>query len=49
MGFSLLVEILNIRRSSKMNKPLHMHDPYHEIGEPIAVADDAAETEATGS
>jgi predicted tellurium resistance membrane protein TerC len=49
MGFSLLVEILNIRRSSKMNKPLHMHDPYHEIGEPIAVADDDPEAEASGS
>ena len=40
MGFAVFVEILNIRRSSKRAKPLKMHDPYHELGEPIAVADD---------
>ena len=40
MGFALLVELLNIRRSSKTSKPLKMHDPYHETGEPIAVATD---------
>jgi predicted tellurium resistance membrane protein TerC len=36
MGFAVLVEALNIRRSSKRSKPLKMHDPYHEVGEPIA-------------
>ena len=41
MGFAIFVEILNIRRSSKLAKPLKMHDPYHELGEPIAVAVDA--------
>jgi predicted tellurium resistance membrane protein TerC len=35
MGFSVFVEILNIRRSSKTGKPLQMHDPYHELGEPM--------------
>ncbi len=40
MGFALLVELLNIRRSSKMSKPLKMHDPYHETGEPIAATTD---------
>jgi predicted tellurium resistance membrane protein TerC len=49
MGFSVLVEILNIRRASKATKPVHMYDPYHEIGEPIAVADDATDAEATES
>jgi predicted tellurium resistance membrane protein TerC len=46
MGFALLVELLNIRRSSKVSKPLKMHDPYHEIGEPMpaAPAEDAPET-----
>jgi predicted tellurium resistance membrane protein TerC len=43
MGFAVLVEVLNIRRSSKASKPLRMHDPYHEIGEPIAVANDGRE------
>ncbi len=42
MGFAVFVELLNIRRSSKVSRPLKMHDPYHELGEPIAVADDAA-------
>lgn len=43
MGFAVFVEILNIRRSSKQAKPLKMHDPYHETGEPIAVAEEATE------
>lgn len=43
MGFAVLVEALNIRRSTKTSKPLHMHDPYHEIGEPIAVTEDSSE------
>jgi predicted tellurium resistance membrane protein TerC len=38
MGFAVLVEILNIRRSSRQAKPVQMHDPYHELGEPIAVS-----------
>jgi predicted tellurium resistance membrane protein TerC len=46
MGFAVFVEILNIRRSSKTGEPLKMHDPYHEVGEPIAVAQ---ETEPAGS
>ena len=46
MGFAFFVEILNIRRSSKSGKPLKMHDPYHETGEPIAVPE---ETQASGS
>jgi predicted tellurium resistance membrane protein TerC len=33
MGFSVFVEALNIRRSSKTFEPLKMHDPYHEAGE----------------
>jgi hypothetical protein len=44
MGFAVFVEILNIRRSSKRAKPLKMHDPYHEAGEPIAGAADDAES-----
>ena len=32
MGFSVLVEFLNIRWSSRHSKPLKMHDPYHEVG-----------------
>jgi len=43
MGFAVFVEILNIRRSSKQAKPLKMHDPYHETGEPIGVAEEATE------
>jgi predicted tellurium resistance membrane protein TerC len=43
MGFALFVELLNIRRSTKSSKPLQMHDPYHEVGEPIAAAEDASE------
>jgi predicted tellurium resistance membrane protein TerC len=43
MGFAVFVEILNIRRSSKHTKPLKMHDPYHEIGEPIAVVEGEAD------
>jgi predicted tellurium resistance membrane protein TerC len=39
MGFAVLVEVLNIRRSSK-SQPVKLHDPYHELGEPIAVAED---------
>jgi len=46
MGFAVLVEMLNIRRSSKVSQPLKMHDPYHEMGEPIAVSDEAGPTEA---
>ena len=34
MGFAVFVEALNIRWSSKAAKPLKMHDPYHELGEP---------------
>ena len=34
MGFSVFVEALNIRRSSKTSEPLKMHDPYHEVGTP---------------
>jgi predicted tellurium resistance membrane protein TerC len=41
MGFAVFVEILNIRRSSRQSPPLRMRDPYHELGEPIAVAEDA--------
>jgi len=41
MGFAVLVEMLNIRRSSKKAEPLKMHDPYHELGEPIAATEDA--------
>ena len=33
MGFSVFVEALNIRWSSRNTKPLQMHDPYHEVGE----------------
>lgn len=47
MGFAVLVEILNIRRSSKTTKPLKMHDPYHETGEPMAATDDADEPAAS--
>ncbi len=43
MGFAVLVEMLNIRRSSKVSEPLKMHDPYHELGEPIP-APEVAET-----
>ena len=49
MGFAVFVEILNIRRSSKQAKPLKMHDPYHETGEPIAVAEEAAEPTSSDS
>mgnify|MGYP001551383936 CR=1 FL=1 len=46
MGFALLVELLNIRRSTKMSKPLKMHDPYHEMGEPMpAQAEDSEPAE----
>jgi predicted tellurium resistance membrane protein TerC len=38
MGFAVLVEILNIRRSSKTAEPVKLHDPYRELGEPIAAA-----------
>jgi predicted tellurium resistance membrane protein TerC len=38
MGFSVLVEALNIRASSNRNKPLKLHDPYHEVGTPEADA-----------
>ena len=41
MGFAVFVEVLNIRRSSKTSKPLKMHDPYHETGEPIPVAEES--------
>ena len=46
MGFSVFVEILNIRRSRKSNKPLKMHDPYHETGEPIAAPEEAQASES---
>ena len=35
MAFAVMVEALNIRRSTKLAKPLKMHDPYHETGEPF--------------
>ena len=41
MGFAVFVEMLNIRRSSHLDKPLKMRDPYGELGEPIAVAVEA--------
>jgi predicted tellurium resistance membrane protein TerC len=41
MGFAVFVEILNIRRSSTMDGPLKMRDPYGELGEPIAVSVEA--------
>jgi predicted tellurium resistance membrane protein TerC len=47
MGFAVLVEALNIRASSKGSKPVRMHDPYHELGEPPAAATPAAPTEGT--
>ena len=34
MGFSVFVEALNIRWSSRNSKPLKMHDPYHEVSDP---------------
>jgi predicted tellurium resistance membrane protein TerC len=46
MGFAIFVEILNIRRSSKQAVPLKMHDPYHEVGEPLAVAEEAEPAES---
>ena len=46
MGFSIFVEILNIRRSSRQSKPLKMHDPYHETGEPLAAAEATTESGA---
>ncbi len=46
MGFAVFVEILNIRRSSKHSSPLKMRDPYHELGEPLAVAGEAAADES---
>ena len=45
MGFAVFVEILNIRRSSNLDKPLKMRDPYGELGEPIAIS---VETEGEG-
>ena len=41
MGFAVFVEMLNIRRSSKRARPLKMRDPYGELGEPIAVTQEA--------
>jgi len=49
MGFAVFVEMLNIRRSSKQGQPLKMHDPYHETGEPIAVADEEDEAHTPDS
>jgi predicted tellurium resistance membrane protein TerC len=49
MGFALFVELLNIRRSSKNGKPLKMHDPYHETGEPVAAAEEADSAETAES
>ncbi len=40
MGFAVLVEFLNIRRSSNTSKPLQMRDPYRETGEPLAATPD---------
>ena len=36
-GFAVFVEILDIRRSPTTDKPLKMHDPYHELGVPPEV------------
>ena len=48
MGFSVFVELLNIRWSSRNSKPLKMHDPYHELdgsgdGSPPTVQEPAAQ------
>jgi len=37
MGFAVFVEALNIRWSSKSGRPVKLHDPYHETGEPPMV------------
>ena len=49
MGFAVFVEVLNIRRSSKISKPLKMHDPYHEVGEPLVAAPDDDQPDAATS
>lgn len=49
MAFAVLVELLNIRRSSKTGVPLKMHDPYHEMGEPIATSESTGEAEPAKS
>ena len=49
MGFAVLVEILNIRRSSKKAKPLRMHDPYHEMGAPESAASEEPEAPESGT
>jgi len=38
MAFSVFVEFLNIRSSSKGSKPVKMHDPYHELGDTSSTA-----------
>jgi predicted tellurium resistance membrane protein TerC len=48
MGFAVFVEILNIRRTTRTSKPLRLHDPYHEIGEPVDTESQSDES-ATGS
>ena len=44
MGFSVLVEMLNIRATSKDNEPVRMHDPFRELGKDERTA---ASTEPT--
>jgi len=46
MGFAVFVEALNIRRSSRVSRPVHMHDPYHELDESLPAADEAEAGEA---
>jgi predicted tellurium resistance membrane protein TerC len=47
MAFAVFGEALNIRWSTKSAKPLKLHDPYHELGEPPAETASAAPTEGT--
>jgi predicted tellurium resistance membrane protein TerC len=50
MGFSVFVEILNIRRQSKVAEPVRMHDPYREQGRrDDAAGESPTEGEAAGS
>jgi len=49
MAFAVLVEMLNIRRSSKLAKPVKLHDPYHETGEPFdGASQDGKDDQADG-
>jgi predicted tellurium resistance membrane protein TerC len=51
MGFSVFVEILNIRRQSRVAKPIELHDPYHETtaadGEPEGEPAEEGESAST--